>query len=298
MAVITAGGIVGKVLRVYPSTALVLMINDQSSGVGAMLEKSRLQGVLRGTPEGDVILERVMSDEQVAPGETVISSGGDQIFPKGLPVGTVTSVKPGHEMFLSIHIKPSADLNRLEEVLVVTEKQEQNPVAEGAGRVRAADILASRLPSVPDKLVAPAAVPASGPAGGVSPPAANPAPGGKVSAAAIPPPTVRKPLAQAVSGRGALPVQANSQPPSAVNAANRNPTLNAATANQVSQSANAAAKKAPVKLTAVPAPANPISTTGSGNTPQATLAFAPNKPKAQPPKPPADPSTAAADTPH
>jgi rod shape-determining protein MreC len=57
MAVITANGIVGKVLRVYPSTSQVLMINDQSSGVGAMLEKSRLQGVLRGTPNGEVILE-------------------------------------------------------------------------------------------------------------------------------------------------------------------------------------------------------------------------------------------------
>ena len=58
--VVTAGGIVGKVLRVYPSTSLVLMINDQSSGVGALLEKSRLQGVLRGTPTGELILERVM----------------------------------------------------------------------------------------------------------------------------------------------------------------------------------------------------------------------------------------------
>jgi rod shape-determining protein MreC len=151
MAVITAGGIVGKVLRVFPSTSLVLMINDQSSGVGAMLEKSRLQGVLRGTADGEVTLERVMSDEQVAPGETVLSSGGDQIFPKGLPVGTVTAVRPGKEMFLNIKVKPSADLSRLEEVLVVTEKQEQSPVADTGGRARAADILAERLPSVPDK---------------------------------------------------------------------------------------------------------------------------------------------------
>jgi rod shape-determining protein MreC len=151
MPVITAGGIVGKVLRVYPATSLVLMINDQSSGVGAMLEKSRLQGVLRGTPTGEVILERVMSDEQVAPGETVLSSGGDQIFPKGFPVGTVSQVSPGKEMFLNIHVRPAADLNRLEEVLVVTEKQERGAVAEGTGRVRAADILAQRLPSVPDK---------------------------------------------------------------------------------------------------------------------------------------------------
>jgi rod shape-determining protein MreC len=156
MAVITAGGIVGKVLRVFPSTSLVLMINDQSSGVGAMLEKSRLQGVLRGTANGEVILERVMSDEQVTPGETVLSSGGDQIFPKGLPVGTVTKVSPGRELFLNIQIKPAADLSRLEEVLVITEKQENNAETENGGRVRAADILAQRLPSVPDKLAAPA----------------------------------------------------------------------------------------------------------------------------------------------
>jgi rod shape-determining protein MreC len=151
MAVITAGGIVGKVLRVYPSTSLVLMINDQSSGVGAMLEKSRLQGVLRGSANGEVVLERVMSDEQVAQGETVLSSGGDQIFPKGLPVGTVSNVSPGREMFLNIQVKPAADLSRLEEVLVVTQKQERQVVTESPAKVRAADILAQRLPSVPDK---------------------------------------------------------------------------------------------------------------------------------------------------
>jgi rod shape-determining protein MreC len=157
MAVITANGIVGKVLRVYPSTSLVLLINDQSSGVGALLEKSRLQVVVHGSPTGELMLEHVMSDEQVAPGETVLSSGGDQIFPKGLPVGTVTQVNPGREMFLNIKVRPAADLNRLEEVLVVTEKHEQQPVAERATRVRAADILAQRLPSVPDKPPSPVA---------------------------------------------------------------------------------------------------------------------------------------------
>jgi rod shape-determining protein MreC len=169
MAVITSGGIVGKVLRVYPSTSLVLMINDQSSGVGAMLEKSRLQGVVRGTPNGELILERVMSDEQVAAGETVLSSGGDQIFPKGLPLGVVSEVSPGREMFLNIHVKPAADLSRVEEVLVVTEKQERQPVAESGGRVRAADILAQRLPSVPEKPAAAAGtVPAGTAAGGAA----------------------------------------------------------------------------------------------------------------------------------
>jgi rod shape-determining protein MreC len=150
-AVITANGIVGKVLEVFPSTSQVLLINDQTSGVGAMLEKSRLQGVLKGTPEGEVVLQRVMSDEKVAVGDSVLSSGGDRIFPKGLPVGTVSKVSPGREMFLNIQVKPAADLSRLEEVLVVTEKQEQSAVADSGTRVRAADILAQRLPSVPDK---------------------------------------------------------------------------------------------------------------------------------------------------
>ena len=159
-AVITANGIVGKVLEVFPSVSQVLLINDQTSGVGAMLEKSRLQGVLKGTPDGEVVLQRVMSDEKVVAGDIVLSSGGDRIFPKGLPVGTVSKVSPGHEMFLNIQVKPSADLSRLEEVLVVTQKQEEDAVVESGTRVRAADILAQRLPSVPDKPPA-----ASGPGG-------------------------------------------------------------------------------------------------------------------------------------
>ena len=151
MAVITADGVVGKVLRAFKSTSQVLLVNDQTSGVGAILEKSRLQGVLRGTPLGEVVLEKVMSDEAVQPGERVLTSGGDQIFPKGLAVGTVTKVSPGPELFLNIRVKPSADLSRLEEVLVITQQAErESGVADGA-QMRAADILAQRLPSVPDR---------------------------------------------------------------------------------------------------------------------------------------------------
>jgi rod shape-determining protein MreC len=173
MAVITADGIVGKVLLVYPSESQVLLINDQSSGVGAILDKSRLQGVLRGAPNGEVTLERVMSDEQVQPGETVLTSGGDQIFPKGLPIGSVTKVAPGKDLFLNIKIKPAADLSKLEEVLVLVEKQERQAVADVHERVRAADILAQRLPSVPDKPV----TDPNAPAGAAANPGAKPASG-------------------------------------------------------------------------------------------------------------------------
>jgi rod shape-determining protein MreC len=154
MAVITANGVVGKVLLAYPAESQILLINDQSSGVGAVLEKSRLQGVLRGTSNGQVVLERVMADEEVVPGETVLTSGGDQIFPKGLPIGTVMQVDKGKDLFLNIKIKSAANLSRLEEVLVLVEKQDRPSLAEEKTRMRAADILALRLPSVPDKPVA------------------------------------------------------------------------------------------------------------------------------------------------
>ena len=151
MAVITAEGVVGKVLHVYGSSSQVLLINDQSSGVGAILENSRIQGVLRGTAVGEVILERVMADETVAAGEVVRTSGGDAIFPKGLPVGTVTKVNRTPEAFLSIHVKPAVNLSKLEEVLVVAQKEERVPAVADKTTERAADILARRLPSVPDK---------------------------------------------------------------------------------------------------------------------------------------------------
>ena len=151
MAVITADGIVGKILRVYGSTSLVLLINDQTSGVGALLDKTRLQGILRGTPAGEVVIEKVMSDEAVLAGELVLTSGGDGIFPKGLLVGKVTKVSPGSELFLNIRVRPAADLSKLEEVLVVTKIDERQAQPDQTGAARAVDILAERLPTVPAK---------------------------------------------------------------------------------------------------------------------------------------------------
>ena len=151
MAVITADGIVGKVMRVFRSTSLVLLIDDQSSGVGAILAKSRLQGVLHGRPSGEVVLEKIMNDEPVQAGEPVLTSGGDQIFPKGLPVGTVSKASKGAESFLDIRVRPAANLSKLEEVLVIAQKEERAPSLSQTTPVRAVDVLAGRLPSVPDK---------------------------------------------------------------------------------------------------------------------------------------------------
>jgi len=149
MAVITPDGVVGKVRDVFPGTAQVLVLNDTTSGVGALLEQSRLHGVVKGTATGDLVLDHVMVDEKVELGERVLTSGGDRVYPKGLPIGTVAQVSPGSDLFLNIRIRPAADLHRLEEVLVVI--QPQVAQAETETPVRAADILAQRLPSVSKK---------------------------------------------------------------------------------------------------------------------------------------------------
>src|SRR5882724_1631915 len=150
MAVITADGVVGKILQAYPHTAQVLLINDQTSGLGAIVERLRAQGIVRGSPAGETMLEKIMADEEVQPGDRIITTGGDGIFPKGLLVGTVIKVSTA-DLFLRIRLHPAADLTRLEEVLVITKMQDVAPASDMAASPRAADILAQRLPGVPDK---------------------------------------------------------------------------------------------------------------------------------------------------
>jgi rod shape-determining protein MreC len=184
MAVITPSGVVGKVVRVFPATAQVLEINDQSSGIGAMLEKSRLQGILKGTPAGEIMVHYIMTDEKVEPGEAVVTSGGDRIFPKGLPIGQVVQVSPGPETFLNVRVKPAARLDRVEEVLVITKVDErQREIVPEAPR-RAADILALRLPSIQ-----------------IKPPAANPE--APTSSATVPPRSTSPPSTGAGASSGA-----------------------------------------------------------------------------------------------
>jgi rod shape-determining protein MreC len=190
---------VGKVLLVYRSTSLVLLINDHSSGVGAILEKSRTQGIVRGTPAGEVVLEKVMSDETVPVGEQVLTSGGDSIFPKGLLIGRVTKVVPGSELFLNIRVSPAADLSKLEEVLVVTKIDERQAQPDQTGAARAVDILAERLPTVPPK---PENAEKAAAPGTVTPGTVTPS---NVTPSNVAPKTAPKTLPPAIAGSEAKP---------------------------------------------------------------------------------------------
>jgi len=118
MGVITPDGVVGKVVEAYPNASQVLLLTDKESGVGAMLADSRVQGPVGGLGEPLLVMKYVPNDDTVNLGERVITSGMDRIFPRDLPVGTVAEIKPGNQ-FKQIRVKPAANLERLEEVLVL-----------------------------------------------------------------------------------------------------------------------------------------------------------------------------------
>ena len=118
MGVITPDGVVGKVIKAYPNTAQVLLLTDRDSGVGAMLADSRTQYPVGGVGEPLISLKYVPNDDDVSVGARVVTSGMDKIFPRDLPVGTITEIRPGNP-FKQIRIKPAANLERLEEVLVL-----------------------------------------------------------------------------------------------------------------------------------------------------------------------------------
>ncbi len=118
MGVITPDGVVGKVVESYPNASQVLLLTDKESGVGAMLADSRTQSPVGGQGEPLLVMKYVPNDDTVNLGERVITSGMDRIFPRDLPVGTVAEIKSGNP-FKQIRIKPAANLERLEEVLVL-----------------------------------------------------------------------------------------------------------------------------------------------------------------------------------
>jgi rod shape-determining protein MreC len=166
MAVITPDGIVGKLRDVFPHTSQLLLLNDQTAGAGVVLQTTRIRAIVRGTATGRLQISNLTADSRIKPGETVLTSGGDLVYPRGLNVGVIESVAadPDHQPYTAIVVKPTANLFQLEEVLVVTgtqtmiSPQAQQDLAKGAATAeaitaqadtrRAADLLSERLPSL------------------------------------------------------------------------------------------------------------------------------------------------------
>jgi rod shape-determining protein MreC len=132
MPVSAAGGIVGRIISVGPNFAMVQAITDKHAGVGAMLQNSRAMGEVRGLDNDHCELKNVSTSETVEVGESVVTTGLDRIYPKGLLVGVVERIDvdpnaPWHK----IVIKPAAMIDRIEHVMVLLVEQKDLKLSEG-----------------------------------------------------------------------------------------------------------------------------------------------------------------------
>lgn len=123
MAVMDAYGLMGQVIEASPNSAKVRLINDERSGVSAMIQHSRVPGVVMGTVDGSLTLNYIPVSEQVSEGDMVVTSGMGGIYPKGIAIGRVKSVqKDSAALYLTIVVEPISKHFNPEEVLIITDK--------------------------------------------------------------------------------------------------------------------------------------------------------------------------------
>jgi rod shape-determining protein MreC len=118
-AIVNANGLIGRVILTTKDLAKVQLITDANSAVGALVERTRRQGVVRGDGASAAEMHDVPSLADVVPGDRVLSAGIDGIYPKGIPIGVVTRADAGPNLFKDITIKPSVDFGTVEEVIVI-----------------------------------------------------------------------------------------------------------------------------------------------------------------------------------
>lgn len=120
MPVVNAQGAVGQVVSHSYNYSKVLLLIDQNSAVSCIIQRSRESGTLKGLSSKVCTLDYVIKTSDVRNGDLVVTSGLDQIYPKGIPVGEVIEVEdvPG-ELFKSIKVEPSVDFSKVEEVLIL-----------------------------------------------------------------------------------------------------------------------------------------------------------------------------------
>ncbi len=121
MPVCSSGGVIGQIIEVSATTSTVRLVSDEQSGISAMVQGSRAQGMLRGQADGTLRLEYVVADAEVSTGDIIITSGIGGSFPKGLPLGTVASIdRAANAVYYTIVVRAVSTAENNEEVLVIT----------------------------------------------------------------------------------------------------------------------------------------------------------------------------------
>jgi len=122
MPVVTEQGLLGITVEVGPNYSKVRLINDQNSGVAALVQQGRYAGTVQGTLGGELRLNFIPIEAEIEPGDTVLSSGLGGIFPKGLVIGEVIRADGDHDtLYQSVTIRSMVNLSTIEEVLIFLE---------------------------------------------------------------------------------------------------------------------------------------------------------------------------------
>lgn len=126
MAVLSFQGVVGKVITVSAHAARVLVIDDHNSALDSFDQRTRARGIVAGVVDDGLTMKYVQRSQDVHPGDIIVTSGLDGIFPRGLLIGSIKGVSgEGPGMFLNVSITPAVDFRDLEQVLVVTQLPEE-----------------------------------------------------------------------------------------------------------------------------------------------------------------------------
>jgi rod shape-determining protein MreC len=120
MPVVGPRGLLGQTVAVSPRSSRVRLITDQRGGVAALVQRSRAEGIVKGSIDGRLTLDFVSTETTVRAGDVVITSGIGGVYPKGLVIGEAVEVKrEPNALFQSIRVEPTSRLANLEEVLVL-----------------------------------------------------------------------------------------------------------------------------------------------------------------------------------
>ncbi len=131
MPVTDSSGVIGQIIEVAPTSAVVRLITDEASGVSAMVQSTRAQGILQGQPDGTLRLEYVSVDADVKEGDIIVTSGIGGIYPKGLPLGTVASVeREPNALYYTVVVNVTSTTENNEEVLVITSLTEEQSASD------------------------------------------------------------------------------------------------------------------------------------------------------------------------
>ncbi len=123
MPVITVEGVVGQILETSRTSSKILLAHDQNSAVNALIQKNRVQGIIKGRGTQEYHLQYILKNADVVQGDLIVTSGLGGSFPKGIPIGKVTKVtKSKRGMFQKIEAEPTVNFSQLEYLIVILQQ--------------------------------------------------------------------------------------------------------------------------------------------------------------------------------